>query len=79
MGLIPGLGRSLGIGNGNPLQFYCLRNPMEKSHRQRSPVAYSPWGRKELDTTAHMRVCAHTHTHTHIRARNALGALAALP
>ena len=29
-GLIPGLGRSLGEGNGNPLQYSCLRNPMDK-------------------------------------------------
>ena len=25
---IPGLGRSLGVGNGNPLQYSCLENPM---------------------------------------------------
>ena len=25
-GLIPGLGRSLGEGNGNPLQHYCTHN-----------------------------------------------------
>ena len=30
MGLIPGLGRSLGDGNGNPLQYSCLGNPMEE-------------------------------------------------
>ena len=28
MGSIPGLGRSLGGGNGNPLQYPCLENPM---------------------------------------------------
>ena len=28
-GLIPGLGRSLGGGHGNPLQCSCLENPME--------------------------------------------------
>ena len=28
-GLIPGLGRSPGEGNGNPLQYSCLGNPME--------------------------------------------------
>ena len=28
-GLIPGLGRSLGEGNGNPLQYSCLENPMD--------------------------------------------------
>ena len=26
---IPGLGRSPGEGNGNPLQFSCLENPMD--------------------------------------------------
>ena len=29
-GLIPGLGRSLGGGNGNPLQYSCLRNPTDR-------------------------------------------------
>ena len=31
-GSIPGLGRSPGEGNGNPLQYSCLENPL----RQRS-------------------------------------------
>ena len=30
VGLIPGLGRSLGEGNGNPLQCSCLENPMDR-------------------------------------------------
>ena len=30
LGLIPGLGRSPGEGNGNPLQFSCLKNPMDR-------------------------------------------------
>ena len=29
-GLIPGLGRSPGGGHGNPLQYSCLENPMDK-------------------------------------------------
>ena len=29
-GSIPGSGRSLGEGNGNPLQYYCLGNPMDR-------------------------------------------------
>ena len=29
-GLIPGLGRSLGEGNGNPLQYSCLDNPKDR-------------------------------------------------
>ena len=28
-GLIPGLGRSPGEGNGNPLQYSCLENPID--------------------------------------------------
>ena len=27
---IPGSGRSLGGGNGNPLQYSCLENPMDR-------------------------------------------------
>ena len=30
LGLIPGLGRSPGEGNGNPLQYPCLENPMDR-------------------------------------------------
>ena len=30
LGLIPGLGRSPGEGNGNPLQYSCLENPMNR-------------------------------------------------
>ena len=29
-GLIPGLGRSSGGGSGNPLQYSCLENPMDR-------------------------------------------------
>ena len=29
-GLIPGLGRSPGEGNGSPLQYSCLENPMDR-------------------------------------------------
>ena len=29
LGSIPGLGRSLGEGNGTPLQYSCLENPMD--------------------------------------------------
>ena len=30
MGLTPGLGRSPGVGNGNPIQYSCLENPMDR-------------------------------------------------
>ena len=29
-GLIPGLGKSAGGGNGNPLQYSCLENPTDR-------------------------------------------------
>ena len=50
LGSIPGLGRSPGEGNGNPLQYSCLENSMDWEVPQ-SLVGYSPWGRKESDTT----------------------------
>ena len=46
LGLIPGLGKSPGERNGNPLQYSCLENSMDKE-----PGGYSPWGCKESDTT----------------------------
>ena len=30
MSSIPGLGRSPGVGNGNPLQCFCLENSMDR-------------------------------------------------
>ena len=30
VGLIPGLARSPGGGHGNPLQYSCLENPMDR-------------------------------------------------
>ena len=30
IGLIPGLGRSPGVGNGNLPQYFCLGNPMDR-------------------------------------------------
>ena len=30
LGSIPGLGKYTGEGNGNPLQYSCLRNPMNR-------------------------------------------------
>ena len=47
-GLIPVSGGSPREGNGNPLQYSCLENSMDR-----------PWGCKELDTTEQL-----THTHT---------------
>ena len=43
-GLIPGLGRSPGEGNGNPFL-------TGEFHGQRSLAGYSPWGHKGSDMT----------------------------
>ena len=51
------LGRedSPGEGSGYPFQYSCLENP----HGQRSLAGYSPWGRKESDTTERLNTHAY--------------------
>ena len=53
-GSIPGLGRSPGEGNGNPLQDYCLENPMDRGAWQATAhgVAKS-WTRLSDFTSLH--------------------------
>ena len=46
-GSIRGSERSPGEGNGNPLQYSCLENSIEK----RSLVSFSPRGHKDSDRT----------------------------
>ena len=46
LGLIPGLGRYPGEGNGYPSQYSGLQNLMDRGAWQ---ATYSPWGHKELD------------------------------
>ena len=48
MGSIPWSGRSPGGGQGNPFQYSCVENPMD---RGAVTVVYSPQGCKELDIT----------------------------
>ena len=48
LGSIPGSGRSPGEGNGNPLQYSCLENPMDGEAWWE---AKSPRSLKELDVT----------------------------
>ena len=55
--LLPALGKSLGGGNGNPLQYSCLGNPMD----QRNLVGYSPWGHKESDMTERLNNSSNLH------------------
>ena len=44
IGSIPGLERSPGGKHGNPLQYFCLENPMDKE-----PGGLQSMGRKESD------------------------------
>ena len=44
---IPGLGRSPGEGHGNPLQYSCWENSMDRGWQ----AGYSPRSCKELDMT----------------------------
>ena len=47
LGSTLGSGQSPGEGSGKALQYSC----MEKSMNREAIVGYSPWGRKESDTT----------------------------
>ena len=49
--LIPGSGRSPGIGNGNPLQCSCLENSMDRGGWR------ATWGHRELDKTEDAYTC----------------------
>ena len=55
LGLISGLGGSLGVGHGNPLQYSCLENSMDRGAWQ----AIVHRVHKELDTA---EVTEHAHT-----------------
>ena len=57
VGSIPGSGRSPGVGNGNPLQYFCLGNPMDRGAWWAAvcgvPKSWTPLS------------ASHTRTHTH--------------
>ena len=42
-GSIPGLGRSPGEGNGNPLQHSCLENPMDRGAYRPQSMGSQSW------------------------------------
>ena len=66
MGLIPGSGRSPGGARGNPLQYSCLENPMDRGAWQAvvHRVTKSWILLKQLSTQR--CVCTHTHTRVYI-------------
>ena len=53
VGSIPWWGRSPGVGDGNPLQYSCLRNPMDRGTWQATVHGVAK---------SQMRMCMHTHT-----------------
>ena len=54
LGLTPGLGRSLGEGHGNPCQYSCLENPMERE----------AWWATVLQVAKSHTIDCLSHTHT---------------
>ena len=50
LGSIPGSGRSPGEGNGNPLQYFCLENSMDRGAWQAMVLG----GHKESDMSTHI-------------------------
>ena len=57
VGSVPGLGRSPGGGNGNPHQFSCLENSMDRG---------GWWATVHGVAKSQKQLITHTHTHTHI-------------
>ena len=61
-GSIPGLGRSPGEGNGNPLQYFYLENPMDRG-AWRATVLGVTEGQAWLKRLS-MHTCTHIYVHT---------------
>ena len=57
-GLIPGLGRSPGEGHGNPLEYSCLENPMDRGVW---------WAMVHRVAKSQTRLCDLVHTYTLFR------------
>ena len=74
-GLISGLRRSLGGGNDNPLQYFCLKNPMDKgawwsavqfsSVAQLCPTLCDPMDCSTPGLSVHHQLLVFTQTHVH--------------
>jgi len=65
MGSVSRLGRLPGGENGNPLQYSCLENPMD-----RGAWWATVHGIKKSQTKLSNGTCTHTHTHTHTHTIN---------
>ena len=60
VGLIPGSGRTLGAGNGNPLQYSCLENHMDRGAWQ-ATVHGAKKSRTGLSDLAHTHFVLEQH------------------
>ena len=60
IGLISGSGRSPGEGNGNPLQYSCLENPMDRE----------AWWAPVLGVTRSWTQLSDSHTHNMLKSNN---------
>ena len=57
-GFDPWVGKSPRVGSGNPLQYSCMENSMDRG----AWWAYSLWGHKELDMAEWLSICTHKYT-----------------
>ena len=62
MNLIPESERSPGEESGNPLQYSCLGNRVDRGAWQATVHGVT----KESDMTEQLKTHTHTHTHTHV-------------
>ena len=58
MGSVPGVVRSPGVGNGSPLQYSCLGNPLDRGAWWATVHGVA----KELDTTEHTCILSFMHS-----------------
>ena len=68
IGLRPVLGRSPGKGNGTPLQYSCLKNPMDRGVWQ-TTVQRAAKSQTWLSNEAHDGIYIYIYIHTHIQNR----------
>ena len=66
---IPELGRSPAGGNGNPLQYSCLENSMDRGDWQ--AIVHEVTDSDMTEYTSHTHT--HTHTHTHSQEKTRTG------
>ena len=62
MSSIPGLGRSPGVGNGNPPKCSCLENSMDRGAWEATIHGVT---KSWTQLSMHKRIHTHIHTHTH--------------